>query len=84
MLGIGDAMVSSRPLTLLAMKLTLDTQASIVGRLVGRVRWLGTNKTVEGTIAFVVSVTTCAWLLRLTGVTESFSVSCLSSFLDKL
>ncbi|GAA6007175.1 hypothetical protein JCM11491_003031 [Sporobolomyces phaffii] len=51
-----------------------DSLASIVGKLVGRVRWPGTQKTVEGTAAFVVSIMTGAWLLRLVGLVPPFSL----------
>ncbi|TNY21389.1 dolichol kinase [Rhodotorula diobovata] len=51
-----------------------DSLASIVGKLVGRTRWPGTTKTLEGTAAFVSSVVLCAWLLRLVGVVEPFSL----------
>ncbi|BGO90062.1 hypothetical protein NBRC10512_003596 [Rhodotorula toruloides] len=51
-----------------------DSLASIVGKLVGRTRWPGTSKTVEGTAAFVASVVLCSWLLRLIGVVPSFSL----------
>ncbi|GAA5996299.1 hypothetical protein JCM5350_006504 [Sporobolomyces pararoseus] len=51
-----------------------DSLASIVGKLVGRVRWPGTSKTVEGTAAFVVSIMFGAWLLRLVGLVPSFSL----------
>ncbi|RUO95322.1 hypothetical protein BC936DRAFT_144457, partial [Jimgerdemannia flammicorona] len=33
-----------------------DSMASIVGKYLGRHRWPGTNKTVEGTAAYVASV----------------------------
>ncbi|GAA5892804.1 hypothetical protein JCM5296_006011 [Sporobolomyces johnsonii] len=52
-----------------------DSLASIVGKLVGRVRWPGTSKTVEGTGAFIVSIVFCAWLLRLVGLVEPFSMA---------
>lgn len=45
-----------------------------MGKLVGRWRWPGTTKTVEGTLAFVVSIVFCAWILRVTGLTDDFSV----------
>ncbi|SCV74152.1 BQ2448_6584 [Microbotryum intermedium] len=54
-----------------------DTMASIVGKLIGRARWPGMGgKTVEGTIAFVVSVIFSAWTLRLFGLVDAFNVSC--------
>lgn len=52
-------------------------QASIIGKLWGRKRWPGTNKTVEGTIAFITSVAFCAWILRLFRLVDNFSVSLL-------
>ncbi|GAA5954161.1 hypothetical protein JCM21900_006948 [Sporobolomyces salmonicolor] len=52
-----------------------DSLASIVGKLVGRVRWPGTSKTVEGTGAFIVSIVFCAWVLRVVGVVEHFSMA---------
>ncbi|GAA6051494.1 hypothetical protein JCM3770_004561 [Rhodotorula araucariae] len=51
-----------------------DSLASIVGKLAGRTRWPGTTKTLEGTAAFISSVVLCAWLLRLLGVVEPFSL----------
>ncbi|GAA5975779.1 hypothetical protein JCM10908_005278 [Rhodotorula pacifica] len=51
-----------------------DSLASIIGKLWGRTRWPGTNKTVEGTVAFITSVTFCAWALRLVGMVDSFSM----------
>ena len=42
----------------------------------GRHRWCATTpKTVEGGLAFTLSVVACAWLLRVSGFTEEFSVS---------
>ncbi|ORY82330.1 hypothetical protein BCR35DRAFT_81373 [Leucosporidium creatinivorum] len=51
-----------------------DALASIVGKYLGRLRWPGTSKTVEGTTAFVLSIAFCAWLLRVTGLTPPFSM----------
>lgn len=51
-------------------------QASVIGKRLGRKRWSPSNqKTVEGTIAFILSVTLSALILRLSGQTEEFSVS---------
>lgn len=51
-------------------------QASIIGKRVGVHRWSPTTtKTLEGSFAFTLSVVISAWILRLFGVTESFSVS---------
>ena len=51
-------------------------QASIVGKRIGRMRWSSSSgKTVEGTIAFVVSVVFTACALMLTGCVGEFSVS---------
>ncbi|KAH9838351.1 histidine kinase [Rhodofomes roseus] len=53
-----------------------EGQASIAGKRLGRHRWLATSpKTLEGSAAFVVSIVACAWLLRLCGLSEHFSVS---------
>ncbi|KAF8623616.1 hypothetical protein AX17_007319 [Amanita inopinata Kibby_2008] len=53
-----------------------DALASIVGKRIGTHRWSPTtNKTIEGSIAFTLSVVTCAWVMRLVGYAESFSVS---------
>ncbi|THH10893.1 hypothetical protein EW145_g1022 [Phellinidium pouzarii] len=50
-----------------------DAMASIVGRRVGRTRWSASSfKTIEGSIAFTVSIVACAWLLRLCGLVEPF------------
>ena len=52
-----------------------DAMASIVGKRVGKYRWsASSSKTVEGSIAFAVSVIACAWVLRVLGLAEPFSV----------
>ncbi|KAG6854399.1 hypothetical protein C0991_007390 [Blastosporella zonata] len=52
-----------------------DALASIVGKRIGFHRWSPTtSKTLEGSIAFTASIVACAWLLRLFGVAETFSV----------
>ena len=51
-----------------------DACASILGRRLGTTRWPGTNKTILGTTAFVVSIFGSAMLLRVTGIVEPFSV----------
>ena len=52
-----------------------DALASIVGKRVGKHRWSASStKTVEGSVAFAVSVIACAWVLRVLGLTEQFSV----------
>ncbi|KAH8100919.1 Fph type histidine kinase [Cristinia sonorae] len=52
-----------------------DALASIAGKRIGRHRWCtSSSKTVEGSIAFTVSVVFCAWLLRVCGFTEEFSI----------
>ncbi|KAI0671525.1 hypothetical protein C8Q78DRAFT_972954 [Trametes maxima] len=52
-----------------------DALASIVGKRLGRHRWFAANpKTIEGSAAFVVSVSLCAWLLRMFGMVEEFSI----------
>ncbi|KAI3613808.1 dolichol kinase [Moniliophthora roreri] len=51
-----------------------DALASIVGKRVGIHRWSPTSsKTLEGSVAFTVSVVICAWVLRLFGIVEAFS-----------
>ncbi|KAF5392340.1 hypothetical protein D9757_001518 [Collybiopsis confluens] len=53
-----------------------DALASIVGKRIGTHRWSPTtNKTLEGSFAFILSVVISAWVLRLFGLAESFSVS---------
>ncbi|TCD67141.1 hypothetical protein EIP91_000425 [Steccherinum ochraceum] len=53
-----------------------DALASIAGKRVGRHRWCATSpKTVEGSVAFTASVVACAWLLRVCGFTEDFSIT---------
>lgn len=66
-----------------------DALASIVGKRLGRHRWTSTTaKTMEGSAAFTVSVVGCAWVLRILGLTEDFSliryavVAALSSVLE--
>ena len=50
-------------------------QASIIGKKFGRHTWFDLNKTVEGSIAFSVSVVACAQSLYLAGVVDTFRVS---------
>ncbi|KXN91673.1 Dolichol kinase sec59 [Leucoagaricus sp. SymC.cos] len=51
-----------------------DAVASVVGKRIGVHRWSPTTtKTLEGSLAFVVSVVVSAWLLRLVGSAEPFS-----------
>ncbi|KAJ3828227.1 hypothetical protein F5880DRAFT_1531880 [Lentinula raphanica] len=67
----------SSPLILFTGLLVLgvgDALASIIGKRVGIHRWSPTtNKTLEGSFAFTLSVVLSAWLLRLFGLTEQFS-----------
>ncbi|KAJ3555264.1 hypothetical protein NM688_g2678 [Phlebia brevispora] len=52
-----------------------DALASIVGKRIGRRRWSPSNpKTIEGSAAFMLSVVVSAWLLRMCGFTERFSI----------
>ena len=52
-----------------------DALASIVGKRIGKHRWsASSSKTIEGSIAFVTSITLCAGVLRVFGLTEQFSV----------
>ncbi|KAI0050449.1 hypothetical protein FA95DRAFT_1536216 [Auriscalpium vulgare] len=51
-----------------------DAVASVVGKRLGRHKWSPTtSKTVEGSVAFTVSVVASAWVLRLCGLVEAFS-----------
>jgi dolichol kinase len=51
-------------------------QASIVGRKFGRIRWTeGNPKTVEGSLAFFLSVVVSFLVLRVFGIVESFSIA---------
>ncbi|SNX87634.1 related to SEC59 - Dolichol kinase [Melanopsichium pennsylvanicum] len=51
-----------------------DALASIVGRRYGRMYWPGgSSKTVEGSLAFVMSIGVSAWMLRMMGWCEQFS-----------
>ena len=51
-------------------------QASVVGKRVGRYKWSPTtSKTLEGSAGFTISVVASAWVLRLCGLVEEFSVS---------
>jgi dolichol kinase len=50
-------------------------QASIVGRKMGHTRWTeGNPKTVEGSVAFLVTVLLSTLVLRMFGAVESFSI----------
>jgi len=63
-------------LTLQESRPLKSIKASIVGRRFGIHRWSPTSsKTIEGSLAFVVSVFVAAMLLRVVGQVEAFSVS---------
>ncbi|KAI9057214.1 hypothetical protein FKP32DRAFT_1584185 [Trametes sanguinea] len=52
-----------------------DALASVAGKRIGRHRWFAANpKTVEGSAAFAASACACAWLLRVCGLVEQFSI----------
>jgi len=52
-----------------------DAVASIVGKRMGKCRWVSNSpKTVEGSASFVLSAVGSAWMLRVLGVVETFSV----------
>ncbi|CAO1635282.1 unnamed protein product [Parajaminaea phylloscopi] len=51
-----------------------DALASIIGRRYGRLHWPRSSKTMEGSAAFFISVIAAAWLLRLTGWCDHFSL----------
>lgn len=74
-LGVGDALVSGSVRRSLGANDLSAIQASIVGKRLGRHRWLATSpKTVEGSAAFALSIVVCAWVLRVLGFSEHFSV----------
>lgn len=76
MLGVGDALVGFALACCLFMVINSHEQASIIGKRYGLHRWSPTtNKTLEGSFAFTLSVVVSAWVLRLFSLTESFSVS---------
>ncbi|TDL25620.1 hypothetical protein BD410DRAFT_813380 [Rickenella mellea] len=51
-----------------------DAMASIVGKRLGKHRWSPTSsKSLEGSLAFVISVVASAWILRICRVVEPFS-----------
>lgn len=54
--------------------MTEQLQASVIGKKFGRRPWFDLNKTVEGSIAFALSVTACGLGLYLAGVADSFRV----------
>ncbi|PWN37332.1 uncharacterized protein FA14DRAFT_13142 [Meira miltonrushii] len=51
-----------------------DALASIIGRRYGRVRWPNSGKTLEGSVAFIVSIFASAIFLRLIGWCAPFSL----------
>lgn len=52
-----------------------DSQASIVGRRIGRLRWCSVfGKTVEGSVAFFFSVLGASWVMWLFGIVDDFNV----------
>lgn len=83
-IGLGDAAVSVTSLyrEVLSVLVLIPAlgQASIVGRRLGVHRWSPTtSKTLEGSLAFVLSVLAAVLFLRLFGYVEPFSV-CLNLF----
>lgn len=83
-LGIGDSLVSDvglfqwqQPLRSKLADYGCTSQASIVGKRIGRTRWsMSGGKTVEGSVAFFVSMSLAGIVLSLTGLLEEFSVRC--------
>lgn len=66
-----------------------DSLASIVGSKWGRVRWPGTSKTLEGTVAFVLATTLTCYLLKEylgyfgnISVTNLFNICAISGILE--
>lgn len=58
-----------------------DSQASIVGRRIGRLRWCSVfGKTVEGSVAFFFSVLGASWIMWLFGIVDDFNVRSSKSF----
>lgn len=51
-----------------------DALASIIGRRYGRIRWPNSGKTLEGSVAFIVSIFASAIFLRLIGWCAPFSL----------
>jgi dolichol kinase len=74
-LGVGDAMVVHANQASQYTMLTHVLQASIVGKKLGKHRWSATtSKTLEGSVAFTLSIVAFACVLRMCGVVEQFSV----------
>src|SRR5712691_3721548 len=75
--GVGDAMVSFYDVAIYGIgELITRTQASVVGKRVGRYKWSPTTpKTLEGSAGFTISVVASAWALRVCGLVEDFSRS---------
>jgi len=52
-----------------------DALASVVGKRIGHHRWCpGTPKTLEGSVAYILSVVLCAWVLRAATIVPTFSL----------
>ncbi|CAO1614031.1 unnamed protein product [Sympodiomycopsis kandeliae] len=51
-----------------------DALASVIGRKYGRCHWPKSSKTIEGSLAFLVSVVFSAWILRLIGWCDYFNL----------
>jgi dolichol kinase len=63
--------------------LTDILQASVVGKKLGKHRWSATtSKTLEGSVAFTLSIVAFAWALRMCGLVEQFSVCHSGCFTD--
>lgn len=74
--GIGDAFVRLPVSYRDILPDSLANQASILGRRIGIAKWPNSNKTLFGTLSFILSVFGAAMLLRAIGLVAHFSVSC--------
>lgn len=61
-----------------------DSIASIVGRQYGRVHWPLSQKTVEGTLGFIVSMVASMFVLRTLRLVEMFSASAFAALVTLL
>ncbi|WFD33931.1 dolichol kinase [Malassezia cuniculi] len=61
-----------------------DALASIVGRRFGRHKWPGSNKSVEGSLAFVASIVCCAVLLQVVGWVETVPLARFTAIVSAL
>ncbi|XP_016958445.1 dolichol kinase [Drosophila biarmipes] len=61
-----------------------DTAASVVGSKLGRNKWGKSSRSLEGTVAFVVSILLAVWLLEISGLVAMTQAKCFATIFAAL